>query len=286
MHEKAKTLVSTRKAAEALGVTGNTLRRWAADHRIVCQLTPGGHRRFDISSMRSAPEPAEHLANFNHSLVTAPPPRQPKEQLGAIYCRVSSNKQKDDLERQIASVQERYPSHKVYTDIASGLNYKRKGLQRLLGHVQSGLVKEVVVAYKDRLARFGVELIEWVIHQAGATLVILDQGNQSEHKSTEQELAEDLLAVVHVFSYRANGKRKYRCTQQGRANGTFQGVQGPRCNGTSPKKARTRCATSGSRDATSKSPTLPDSPAALLAATVVQGCSRDLQSCHGPSTAA
>jgi hypothetical protein len=69
---------------------------------------------------------------------------------GAIYCRVSSSKQKDDLERQIEAMCKEFPLHKVYKDIGSGLNYRRKGLSRLLEHVQARMVKEVVVAHRDR----------------------------------------------------------------------------------------------------------------------------------------
>jgi hypothetical protein len=74
-----------------------------------------------------------------------------------------------------------------------------------LEHVESGVVKEVVVAHKDRLARFGVELIEGIIHRRGAHLIFLDQ----KVHSPQQELVEDLLAVTHVFSCRLNGKRRY-----------------------------------------------------------------------------
>jgi putative resolvase len=103
-----------------------------------------------------------------------------KKEKGAIYCRVSSRTQKDDLDRQIKTMQTHFPQYKIYKDIASGLNYKRKGLTRLLEHIQEGLVDKVVVAHRDRLARFGVELFEWSINRAGATLVFLDQANNNK----------------------------------------------------------------------------------------------------------
>jgi len=91
-------------------------------------------------------------------------------------------------------------------DIGSGLNFKRKGLQTLLELCFKGLVSEVVVAHRDRLCRFRFELLEWTFNKHNARLVVLDQGNSSP----EDELASDLISIVHVFSCRINGKRKYR----------------------------------------------------------------------------
>ncbi len=101
------------------------------------QLTPGGQRRFDTTTLRQASEPADRRQNLffdYHQIIT-----KKQATKGAIYCRVSSGKQKDDLQRQIETMQEAYPGFRVYKDVASGLNYKRKGLQRLLGHCQEGV---------------------------------------------------------------------------------------------------------------------------------------------------
>ena len=146
---------------------------------------------------------------------------------GAIYARVSSNKQKDDLERQIKNLQTKYPSYKVYRDICSGLKYKRKGLERLLDDTQKGIVKEIVVAHKDRLARFGTELIEWIINKAGSNLIIESQ----DHLTPQEELTQDLMAIVHVFSCRFNGKRRYSTKQTGEKNKKRR-LQGNDCIGT------------------------------------------------------
>ena len=182
------TLLGTRKAADALGVSCNTLRAWANRSLIEFQLTPGGHRRFDVTSVRHAENPADHSTNLRcaptsmlhtHTSTQTDSDTHKKEK-GAIYCRVSSRTQKDDLDRQIKTMQTHFPQDKIYKDIASGLNYKRKGLTRLLEHIQEGLVDKVVVAHRDRLARFGVELFEWIINRAGATLVFLDQANKNK----------------------------------------------------------------------------------------------------------
>ncbi|MCC3645069.1 MAG: IS607 family transposase, partial [Microcoleus sp. PH2017_33_LGB_O_A] len=111
-----------------------------------------------------------------------------------------------DLDRQIAKLLELYPSAELITDIASGLNFKRKGLQSILEAVRTGNVSSIIVAHKDRLARFGFELIEWLCQLDGTKIVVLNQNNLSP----EQEMVEDILAIVHVFSSRLYGLRKYK----------------------------------------------------------------------------
>ncbi|NEO44759.1 MAG: IS607 family transposase [Moorea sp. SIO4A3] len=91
-------------------------------------------------------------------------------------------------------------------DIGSGLNYRRKGLKALLGRLMSRDVSQIVVAHKDRRPRFGFELIEWYVKQNGCKVVVLDQS----HLSPEREMVEDILAIVHVFSCRLYGLRKYK----------------------------------------------------------------------------
>ena len=141
--EDAPGLLPTRKAARVIGVSSNTLRTYANQGKIRYELTPGGQRRFDVSSLQRATAPRIDIQD-----------RSKKTSKGAVYCRVSSDKQK---ERQVEAMEARFPGYQVFTDVASGLNYKRKGLTRLLERAQSGAIEEVVVAHRDRLARFGVE---------------------------------------------------------------------------------------------------------------------------------
>ena len=201
--------VAPKEAATRLGVALVTLRQWEIKGLIESKKTPGGHRRYNIQSLKRSSykhhkgqqniRPNNNTASQENKTVIA------RNNQGAIYARVSSRKQKDDLQRQKDALLEKYPQHQIFQDIASGLNFKRKGLTRLLDQVQKGNIKEVVVAHRDRLARFGTELIEWIIHQAGATIIILDDSKLS----AQQELTEDLMAIVHVFSCRLNGKRRY-----------------------------------------------------------------------------
>lgn len=193
------------EAAKQLGISKSSLRTYAREGKIEHIYTTGGHRRYKIEGFCGE----KHVFNthaFKEKKFQEELQKAKKTTTGAIYCRVSSSKQKDDLERQIQTLQTQFPDYEVFQDICSGLNYKRKGLSRLLEQVQAKTITTVVVAHKDRLARFGSEIIEWIINQAGASLFILDR---TEH-SKEQELTEDLMAIVHVFSCRFNGKRRYK----------------------------------------------------------------------------
>jgi predicted site-specific integrase-resolvase len=99
-----------------------------------------------------------------------------------------------------------YPKAEIIKDIGSGRGYKRKGLKSLLGRAMQGDKLEIVVAHKDRLARFGFELIEWIIQQSGGRIVVLKQTNLSP----EPELTTDLLSILHVFSCFIPGLRNYK----------------------------------------------------------------------------
>lgn len=123
------------------------------------------------------------------------------------YCRVSSHKQKDDLERQVENVRtymfSKGYSFEIITDIGSGINYNNKGLNQLIDKVTNAEVETIVVLYKDRLVRFGFELIENLCKKYGTTIEIIDNTEKAE----EQELVEDLIQIVTVFSCRLQGKR-------------------------------------------------------------------------------
>ena len=103
-------------------------------------------------------------------------------------------------------MQQQYPNAEIITDVASGLNYRRKGLASILERLHQGDKLTLVVAYRDRLARFGTELIEQILQQNGGELLVLNQRDLSP----PEELTQDLLAILTVFSARANGLRRYR----------------------------------------------------------------------------
>lgn len=120
---------------------------------------------------------------------------------------MSSYKQKDDLERQVAYLRAKEPNGEIITDIGSGLNFKRKGLKAILERSLSGDKLRVVVAHRDRLARFAFDLLEWLIERNGGEIVVL---TKSHHASPTDELHQDLLAVLSIFAARMHGLRKYR----------------------------------------------------------------------------
>jgi len=176
---------TSREACVILGVHENTLRKWEREEKIKCIRTQGGHRRYDLSDYLP-------FLTQNKSVI--------------CYCRVTSSKQKEMLCQQVKFMEERFPGCEIVKDIGSGLSFKRHGLRSILERSMQGERIRVVVAYKDRLARFGAELIEWIIKLNGGEVVALNEISFSP----KQELIHDLLTVLHVFSCRLNGLRKYR----------------------------------------------------------------------------
>jgi putative resolvase len=138
------------------------------------------------------------------------------EPIKAIYARVSTRKQLNDLQSQIRTLQTKYPDHTVFSDCASGLNFKRKGLLSLLQLAFKRRLRIVRVAHKDRLCRFAFDLLEYVFRAHGAEIVV--EANDVP-ASRERELAEDVLSVITVFGARLHGarsagRRRTKCTQE------------------------------------------------------------------------
>lgn len=176
--------VTSREAALRLGLHPNTLRKYANDGRIKYIRTASGQRRYNVDAFLGCAVDRTTVA----------------------YCRVSSHSQKDDLASQVKFMQSRYPHAEIIQDVGSGLNYKRKGLKSLLGRCLRGEKLSIVVAHKDRLVRFGFELIEWLVNELGSELVVLSD----DKGEPEQELTKDLLTIIHVFSCRLYGLRNYK----------------------------------------------------------------------------
>jgi putative resolvase len=183
---------TVKEARKLLGVTTPTLRRWDTEGKITAVRAPSGMRRYSL----------EDIYNILGGDTTAL-----KEREKIVYCRVSSKKQSDDLERQVNLLQSMYPNHTVVTDIGSGINWKRKGLQTILERALHRTISEVVVAHRDRLCRFSFELFEWLFKQCGVKLIVLDK---DDCKSSDTELTDDILSIVHVYSCRNMGRRRYK----------------------------------------------------------------------------
>jgi len=178
-------------AAKSLGVAKETLRRWEKSGKILVERTPKGHRRFDLSSFsKSSPKKSDSK----------------KHTLG--YARVSSHDQKEDLTRQ-AQVIENFCItngwvHEIIQDLGSGLNFQKQGLKKLIQNICSEKIDRLVLTHKDRLLRFGSELIFALCEQFGIEVVIM---NKSEETKFEDDLVQDVLEIITVFSARLYGAR-------------------------------------------------------------------------------
>ena len=179
--------------AKAIGKTTKTLRNWDKNGKLKpVRVEDTGYRYYSQEQL-------------DHFLGLKLEKQINKKIIG--YCRVSSHKQKDDLERQIENVKT-YMYAKGYqfeiiTDIGSGINYNKKGLNQIIDMVTNSEVEKIVVLYKDRLIRFGYELIENLCNKFGTIIEIIDNTEKLE----QQELVEDLVQIVTVFSCRLQGKR-------------------------------------------------------------------------------
>ena len=179
--------------AKLIGKNPQTLREW--DKKGVFKphhVAPTGYRYYSQEQL-------------NHFLGIKGIETKIKKVIG--YCRVSSPKQKDDLERQIDHVKTymiaKGYSFDIITDIGSGINYNKKGLNQLIDMITNSEVEKIVILYKDRLLRFGFEIIENLCNKYGTIIEIIDNTEKTE----EQELVEDLIQIVTVFSCRLQGRR-------------------------------------------------------------------------------
>jgi len=186
-------LLTTLQAAKALNISPQTLRRWEREGRIPpAERTSGNQRRYDLSKL--AP-------NLFHAGIG-------DQRRTIAYARVSSHDQKADLERQ-KQVLELYCAGNAWTfeiisDLGSGMNYRKKGLKRLLDGIIDGTVGRLVIAHKDRLLRFGAEVIFALCEAKKVEVIILNQGEDS---TFEEDLAKDVLEIITVFSARLYGAR-------------------------------------------------------------------------------
>ena len=173
-------MYSIGKFAKMIGVTTTTLRNWHKEGKLIpIKITDGGTRYYSDEQLDI------YLGVYT---------KQEKITIG--YCRVSSNKQKDDLYRQVENMRVYLNSqgkpYEIIEDIGSGINYNKKGLNKLIRMIVSHKVEKIVVLYKDRLLRFGFELIENIAKLHNCTIEIID----NSYKTEEQELVEDLVQII------------------------------------------------------------------------------------------
>ncbi|MFU8870422.1 IS607 family transposase [Micromonospora sp. SL4-19] len=180
--------------AERVGRSVSTVRRWEAEIRITARRLPSGQRHFDDSDVRGVLQPGFDAG----------------QRKVVVYCRVSSSGQKADLASQVSAMQQFCLARGLavvewVSEVGGGINLRRKKVLALMDAVDRGEVATLVVAHKDRLARFGLDFLEHVAIRGGCEIIVVNQ----EALSPQQELVEDLLDIVRTFSCRLYGLRRY-----------------------------------------------------------------------------
>lgn len=179
------------RVAKKLGVSRDTLRRWEKAGKITVERTVKGHRRYNLAL-----------------LLGASPRKDQSKKRTVVYARVSSQDQKEDLIRQIRILEAFCAAngwtYEVIEDLGSGLNYNKRGLRNLIRSICLHQVDRLVITHKDRLLRFGSELIFSLCEQFGIEVVIM---NQTASSTFEDDLVQDVLEIITVFSARLYGAR-------------------------------------------------------------------------------
>ncbi|SHF03670.1 Predicted site-specific integrase-resolvase [Desulfofundulus australicus DSM 11792] len=197
-------LLTISKAAKKLGVHPNSLRNWEKRGLIKPVRLPGGQRRYSMDELNRLLQSGQ-LTDGQESVV--------------LYARVSTKKQADagNLDRQIERLRQYarengFTFRAEFTDVASGLNQKRRGLANVLKLAEQGEYKKLIIEYPDRLARFGYEYIERHLRYCGVEIIAIAE---KEPEDVNSELVRDLLAIVAAFSARLYGARGGRRVRQG-----------------------------------------------------------------------
>jgi len=183
------------KFAERIGKSASTVRRWDRTGRLLAKRGAGGQRFYDESDVRKA-------------LLIEP---EDKDKKIVVYCRVSSKGQMNDLKSQVAAMQAFCLGAGIAVDewveeVGGGMNMKRKQFLAIMERIEHGEIKQLVIAHKDRFARFGFEYFDVFASQHGCKILVANQ----ESLSPQQEMVEDLMAIIHTFSCRLYGLRNYK----------------------------------------------------------------------------
>jgi putative resolvase len=185
-------LYTLKEAKKLLGVTTKTIQRWDKEGKIRVVRTVGGRRRIPEGEIK-------RILGLK------------EERVVVGYARVSSTTQKDDLERQKQLIRsyakdKGYGEIQILSDVGSGLNEKRKGFLKLLEMVAERKVSKVIVAYRDRLTRFGFETLRKLFQAFGTEIEVINSGE----KTPQGELVEDLITIVSHFAWKLYGMRSHR----------------------------------------------------------------------------
>jgi predicted site-specific integrase-resolvase len=180
--------------AKIINKSVNTLQRWDREGRLKAKRTPTNRRYYTEKQLMEYRGLISNIKSLN-----------------IAYCRVSSSNQRDDLKNQKKYINDFCLNKGIdindfYVDVASGLNFKRKKFNQLLNDVEHGKIKNIIIAHKDRFVRFGYEWFENFCSKHGCNILVIND----EKLSPENEMIEDLISIIHVFSCRIYGLRKYK----------------------------------------------------------------------------
>ena len=190
-----------KQAAEILGVHQRTLYLWEKKGLIETIRTPGNKRLYNVNKFLEDNKCKENICNNLDDL-------DKEDKLNIAYIRVSSQNQKDDLERQKQLMVHKFPNHIIIEDIGSGENLNKRGIRKIIHLAIEGKINELVVAHRDRLTRFGFELIEEIINKySKGKIVILSEPEKLE---PEEEIVKDIMSIMNVYVAKINGLRKYK----------------------------------------------------------------------------
>lgn len=187
-------MYSPAKFAELIGKSVKTLQRWDREKVLVAKRNPKNRRYYTH----------DQLLEYKGK-------KSSNDKLTIVYSRVSSNAQKPELVNQISALETFCTARGLAVsrwvdEVGSGLNYKRKKFNKLMIDIENGQVSTLVIAHKDRLVRFGFEWFEAFAQRHGCEIVVMNQ----ESLSPAEEVTQDLLSIIHCFSSRLYGLRKYK----------------------------------------------------------------------------
>lgn len=200
-----KSFMGGKKASEYLGVHYRTLYNWDKDGRIeTIRTKEGGKRLYNVKKfMENKQKINKDENNIKDNNIKL------NQKMNICYCRVSSENQKDDLERQVKYMKEKYPDYLIIKDIGSGINFNRKGLTKIIDLGINNKIDKLVIAYRDRLTRFGFEMIERILTVYSNCEIIIENKLTLKNKP-EDEIVQDVMQILQVFNSRINGMRKYK----------------------------------------------------------------------------
>ena len=196
-----KKYIGGKQACDILGVHMQTLYNWDKLGKIEVIRSSGGKRFYNVE---------EYLEeNKNRDKNEIKENKKEKKETKISYIRVSTLGQKNDLKRQKEYMKDKYPEHEIIEDIGSGINFNRRGLRKIIDLAIDGEIEEVVVAYKDRLTRFGYDLTEDIINKYSGGIIVVEN-NKEVKKEAKEELVEDVLQILNVYTAKMNGLRRYK----------------------------------------------------------------------------